>query len=215
METTKSLKHNALKLDDMRFESADVEINTIMDRLNRIAELKVEDFVPVSEGKITTTIKDMYGVVKNLEGNLRHYLNLNEALKSETQDLKKQNQAFADDCHALKSQLKELENNSILAKDVEKTLELTIEEKDKYRQLYLAETQKVAQLRREMDDLLEAQRRTKEERDDCYKEVILLENKLASRQWEKEKAALEHKCAQGQSEIEKLRAELEKTKSSN
>ncbi|MBF0441919.1 MAG: hypothetical protein HQK54_08455 [Oligoflexales bacterium] len=214
METTKSVKQKDLKFSDIKLDTIDLDLGTVLDRLNRISELKVEDFIPVSEGKITTTIKDMYGVIRNLEGNLRNYLNLNEAFKTENKELKTENEALLVENSRLKQQMKELEDSSILASDIEKKLDLTIAEKNKFNQFYKAELQKNSDLERRLHDLSDLQKRTRQERDDCYKEVVVLENKLTSKAWEKEKEALERRIVNLQAEKDKLKAEIEELKAS-
>ncbi len=180
MEKLDTIKEKMIKLNDLTIETKGVDMSRVIERLNRIAKLKLDDFVGLSEGKFEHTIGEMFSLIKNLEGHLRHFIELSESLKGESVEVNLEKNKLAQDNDELNKKLHAIENSTPLVKDLEKKLDLAVEEVGKFRSLYKAEADKAGTMRADLDTLNSLLAKTKVERDDAYKQIVLLENTLGS-----------------------------------
>ena len=202
-----TVKKTEMKLGDLTIETRNVDIGRVIERLNRISRLKLDDFVGLSEGKFERTIGEMFSLIKNMETHLRHFIEFSESLKTESVDLKLAKENLAKENKELGKKLQQLENSVPLVKDLEKRLDLTVEEVEKFKTLYNTEQERAEKLRSDFDALTEMQKRIKGERDDAYKQIVVLENRLEPPSWMKEKKTLESRLDKMRKENERLSQE--------
>jgi vacuolar-type H+-ATPase subunit I/STV1 len=174
-------KAQTIEFDDFVVESASrIEIPRILEQLKKISELKIDTFTQLSGSKFETTVKEMFSIIKDLEGHLRDVLKLNAALREEVRDKGKKKDSLQREKEAVVQKIATLEQDFPRVQDLEKRLEITIEEVEKYRTLYKLEEEKLEKIEagnRMMAFLLD---KTREERDDAYREIVVLEDKLKS-----------------------------------
>jgi len=180
--TTKG-KSSYIEFDNFIVESkARVGIPQIIEQLKKISELKLEDFIKLSETKFENTVRGMFSVIKNLESHLGEVLQMNNTLRIEAEGSKSEIEKLKIEKKELKQRISSLEMDTPLIADLEKRLALTIEETEKLRGLYKLEKEKLEKKEKELGMLNILIDKTKEERDDAYKEIVILEDKIESMQ---------------------------------
>ena len=73
-----------------------------------------------------------------------------------------------------------LEQDFPRVQDLEKRLEITIEEVEKFRSLYKQEKEKLEKIEADNRTMASLIEKVREERDDAYREIVVLEDKLKS-----------------------------------
>jgi len=171
----------AIEFNDFVVESTSrIEVPRILAQLKKISELKIDDFTQLSGSKFENTVKEMFSIIKDLEGHLRDMLTLNASLRAEVRDTRKEKDRLRGEKEAAEQKITTLEGDFPRVPDLEKRLEITIEEVEKFRTLHRLEKEKLEKIEasnRMMASLLD---KTREERDDAYREIVVLEDKLKS-----------------------------------
>ena len=171
----------ATEFNDFAVESTSrIEVPRILAQLKKISELKIDNFTQLSGSKFENTVKEMFSIIKDLEGHLRDVLALNALLREEVRDTRKEKDRLQREKGALEQKIATLEGDSPRVQDLEKRLEITIEEVEKLRTLHRLEKEKLEKIEagnRMNASLLD---KTREERDDAYREIVVLEDKLKS-----------------------------------
>lgn len=187
----------------------------ILDQLKKISDLKLDDFIKTSAKGFENTVKEMFSVIKRLEGHLKSVLELNSALRVESRNILKNNHEMKRQSSELEEKIMKLEKDAPLVEDLEKRLELTVGEVEKYKGLYKLETQKVENLQKDMQMLNSLIARYKVERDDTIKIAQMLEHKIKSMDESEDKREiqnLKHKLAELTEEKRIICEELELAK---
>ncbi|MEI8347240.1 MAG: hypothetical protein WCG27_07220, partial [Pseudomonadota bacterium] len=104
-------------------EWSQLSISRIKDGLKELAEIKAEDLAKVSTDVLHTNIEEMLSVVKSMEIQLNDTMEVNTALKAESQDREIEILTIRRENSEIKQKLKELENRAPITGDVEKQLE--------------------------------------------------------------------------------------------
>jgi len=170
-----------IEFNDFVVESKSrIEIPRIVEQLKRISELKIDNFTQLSGSKFEGTVKEMFAIIKELEGHLRDVLTLNASLREEVRDRRKVKEELQQEKEAVQQKIASLEHDFPRVQDLERKLELTIAEVDKFRTLSKLEKEKLARI--EADNRAMAARidKVREERDDAYREIVVMEDKLKS-----------------------------------
>jgi vacuolar-type H+-ATPase subunit I/STV1 len=174
-------KAQAIEFDDFVVESPSrIEVPRIVELLKKISGLKIDNFTQLSGSKFENTVKEMFSMIKDLEGHLRDVLTLNASLREEVRDTRKVKDDLQREKEAAEQRIATLERDFPCVQDLEKRLELTIEEVEKFRSLYRLEKEKLEKIEasnRMMTSLVD---KAREERDDAYREIVVLEDKLKS-----------------------------------
>lgn len=178
METLDFSQKRELRLGGMVVESGRLETDKVVEQLKRISELKVDDLIKVSADKFEKTVEDMFAVIKNLEGHLRTTLELNKTFKSESQQSAKEKELSERLQREAEKKLARLEAQAPLVADLERRLEMTVEEVDKIRGQYKLEMEKTDKLNEEIRMLRTLHERCQQERDDAYKELVIIQNQI-------------------------------------
>jgi len=174
-------KAQTIEFDDFVVESASrMEVPRILEQLKKISELKIETFTQLSGSKFETTVKEMFSIIKDLEGHLRDVLKLNASLREEVRDRRKRKDELQREKEAVEQKIATLEQEFPRVQDIEKRLEIAIEEVEKGRTLYKLEKEKLEKLEASNRMMASQLDKTKEERDDAYREIVVLEDKLKS-----------------------------------
>jgi chromosome segregation ATPase len=172
----------AIEFNDFMVESGSrIEIPRILAQLKKISGLKIDDFTRLSGSKFETTVQEMFSIIKELEGHLRDVLTLDASLREEVRETNKERDTLRGEKEALERKIVTLERDFPRVQDLEKRLEITLEEVEKFRALYKLEKEKLEKIEagnRMMASLVD---KTREERDDAYREIVVLEDKLKSR----------------------------------
>jgi vacuolar-type H+-ATPase subunit I/STV1 len=171
----------AIEFSDFVVESTSrIEVPRILEQLKKISELKIDNLTQLSGSKFESTVKEMFSIIKDLEGHLRDVLTLNAALREEVRDKRKVKEELQKEKEEVKQKIAALEQDFPRAQDLEKRLEITIEEMEKFRTLYKREKEKLEKSEagnRMMAALVD---KAREERDDAYREIVVMEDKLKS-----------------------------------
>jgi len=180
LETTQG-PAQAIQFSDFVVESTSrIGVHRILEQLKKISELKIDQFTQVSGAKFENTIKEMFSIIKDLEGHLREVLILNASLREEVKDKRKGKEHLKREKEAVEQKIAALERDFPRVQDLEKRLEIIIEEVEKFRRLYRQEKEKLEKAEvgnKTMASLIE---KIREERDDAYREIVVLEDKLKS-----------------------------------
>ena len=171
----------AIEFNDFVVEGRSrIEIPRILAQLKKISELKIDDFTQLSGSKFETTVKEMFSIIKGLEGHLRDVLTLNGSLREEVRETSKERDKLRGEKEALERKIVTLERDFPRVQDLEKRLEITVEEVEKFRTLHKLEKEKLEKIEatnRRMASLVD---KAREERDDAYREIVVMEDKLKS-----------------------------------
>jgi len=157
-----------------------IEVPRILEQLKKISELKLDNFTQLREAKFESTVKEMFSIIKELEGHLRDVLTLNASLREEVRDRRKVKEELQQEKVLVQHKIASLEQDFPRVQDLERKLELTIAEVDKYRAIRKREQAQHAQLEAENHALAALIGKTREERDDAYREIVVMEDKLKS-----------------------------------
>jgi len=170
-----------IEFNDFVVESKSrIEVPRILEQLKRISELKIDNFTQISGSKFESTVKEMFSIIKELEGHLRDVLTLNASLREEVRDRRKVREELQREKEAVKQKIDALDRDFPLMQDLERKLELTIAEVDKFRSLSKLEKEKLAKLEAINRTLTAQIDKVREERDDAYREIVVMEDKLKS-----------------------------------
>jgi vacuolar-type H+-ATPase subunit I/STV1 len=180
LDATQRQTHE-IEFNDFVVESTSrIDVPRILEQLKRISKLKIDNYTQLPGSKFESTVKEMFSVIKELEGHLRDVLTLNASLREEVRDRRKVKEELQGEKEAVKQKIAALEQDFPRVQDLEKKLELTIAEVDKFRTLYKLEKEKLAKIEaadRAMAALID---KVREERDDAYREIVVMEDKLKS-----------------------------------
>jgi len=171
----------AIEFNDFVVESTSrIQVPRILEQLKKISDLKIDSFTQLPGAKFESTVKEMFSIIKDLEGHLRDVLTLNASLREEVRERNKGKEELQREKEVVKQKIAAFEQDFPRVQDLERKLELTIAEVDKFRTLYRQEKEKLEKIEagnRRMTALVD---KTKEERDDAYREIVVMENKLKS-----------------------------------
>lgn len=157
-----------------------VEVPRILEQLKNISALKIDQFTQVSGAKFENTIKEMFSIIKDLEGHLRDVLALNASLRVDVQDKRKAREQLKREKETIEQKIAALEQDFPRVQDLEKRLEITLEEVEKFRSLYKQEREKQERAEANNRTMTLQLKKIREERDDAYREIVALEDKLKS-----------------------------------
>ena len=167
--------------NDLVVESASrIEIPRILEQLKQISELKTDNRAQLSGSTFAHTAQEMFSIIGDLEGQLGEVLTLNAALRGEVRDRRKEKENLQREKEALEQKITALEHDFPRVQDLEKKLEITIEEVEKFRTLYRLEKEKLEKIEAGNRVMASQLDKTREERDDAYREIVVLEDKLKS-----------------------------------
>jgi vacuolar-type H+-ATPase subunit I/STV1 len=170
-----------IEFNDFVVESKSrTEIPRIVEQLKRISELKIDNFTLLSGSKFESTVKEMFAIIKELEGHLRDVLALNASLREEVRDRRKVKEELQMEKEAVQQKIASLEQDYPRVQDLERKLELTIAELDKFRAIARMEKEKLAKIEAGNRAIAAQIDKVKEERDDAYREIVVMEDKLKS-----------------------------------
>ena len=170
-----------IEFDDFVVESTSrIEVPRIGELLKKISELKIDNLTQLSGSQFENTVKEMFSMIKDLEGYLRGGLMLNASLREEVRDKRKEKEKLQREKEAAEQKIAALERDFPRVQDLEKRLEIILEEVEKFRSLYKLEKEKLEKA--EADNRAMALRvdKAREERDDAYREIVVMEDKLKS-----------------------------------
>jgi chromosome segregation ATPase len=151
-----------------------------LEQLKKISELKIDTFTHLSGSKFENTVKEMFSIIKDLEGHLRDVLKLNASLREEVQEKRNRKNELQREKEATEQRIAILEQDFPRVQDLEKRLEIAIEEVEKHRTLYRLEKEKLEKLEADKRMMVSLLDKTREERDDAYREIVVLEDKMKS-----------------------------------
>ena len=174
-------KGQAIEFDDFVVESTSrIEVPRILEQLKKISELKIENFTWLSGAKLEDTVKEMFSTIKDLEGHLRDVLTLNASLREEMRDSRKVKDKLQKEKEAAEQKAAALERQIPRVQDLEKRLDLTIEEVERFRALYRKEKERLEKIVTSNKMIASQAEKIREERDDAYREIVVMEDKLKS-----------------------------------
>ena len=180
IDTTQRQAHY-IEFDDFVVESTSrTEVPRIMEQLKKISELNLESFIQLSGAKFENTVKEMFSIIKSLETHLRGVLELNATLRREAQDSAREKEKLRSEKEGLEQKVAGLLRDTPLVEDLEKRLALTVEEIEKFKRIYRIEKDRLDQREEDSRMLSRQMDKIREERDDAYKEIVILENKIQS-----------------------------------
>ncbi len=172
-------KTQTIEFNDFVVESTSrIEVPRILEQLKKISELKIGNFTQLSGAKFEGAVKEMFAIIKELEGHLRDVLALNASLREEVRDRRKVKEELQREKEGVQQKIAALEHDFPRVQDLEKKLELTIAEVDKYRSLHKQEKEKLAQIEADNQATAALINKVKEERDDAYREIVVMADKL-------------------------------------
>ncbi|MEI7635964.1 MAG: hypothetical protein WCJ37_01550 [Syntrophus sp. (in: bacteria)] len=170
-----------IEFNDFVVESTSrIEVPRILEQLKRISGLKIDNFTQLSGAKFESTVKEMFSIIKELEGHLRDVLTLNASLREEVRDRRKGKEELQMEKEAVKQKIAALEQDFPRVQDLERKMELTIAEVDKFRTLYKLEKEKLAKMEADSRAMASLIDKVSEERNDAYREIVVMEDKLKS-----------------------------------
>ena len=171
----------AIEIDDFVVESRSrVEIPRILEQLRKISVLKIDELILSSGSTLETTVREMFSIIKDLETHLRDVLTLNATLQEEVRDARTATGTLQKDRDAALQRLASLERDMPRVQDLEKRLDMTIAEVERFRGLYRQEQQQHEQIEANNHTIVSMAQKVKEERDDAYREIVVMEDKLKS-----------------------------------
>jgi chromosome segregation ATPase len=174
-------KGQAIEFDDFVVESTSrIEVSRILEQLKKISELKIENFTVLSGAKLEDTVREMFSTIKDLEGHLRDLLTLNASLREEVRAASKGRDQLEREKEAAEQKAAALAREIPRVQDLEKRLELTIEEVERFRALYRQEKEKLEKIEASNKTIASLAEKIREERDDAYREIVVMEDKLKS-----------------------------------
>ena len=143
-----------------------------------MAKIKVEDLAKVSDEVLHGNINDMLSAIRVLETQLKDTMEVNVAMRSEAKTRDTEILALKRESQDLHYQLRELEKQNPMLGEVEKRLEIALQRIDEFKSRFEQEKEKTKSLLVQNDELVNALKKAEEERNDAYKEVVVLMNKL-------------------------------------
>jgi len=180
LDATKRQTHE-IDVDDLVVGSTSrIDVPRILEQLKRISNLKIDNYTRISGSKFESTVKEMFSIIKELEGHLRDVLTLNASLREEVRDRRKVKEEHQSEKEAVKQKIAALEQDFPRVQDLERKLELTIAEVDKFRTFYKLEKEKLVKIEAENRAMVFLSDKIREERDDAYREIVVMEDKLKS-----------------------------------
>jgi vacuolar-type H+-ATPase subunit I/STV1 len=170
-----------IEFNDFVVESTSrIEVPRIAELLKKISELKIDNLTQLSGSKFENTVKEMFSMIKDLEGHLRDVLTLNASLREEVQDTRKVKEDLQREKEAAEQKIAALERDFPRVQDLEKRLEITLEEVEKFRTLHRLEKEKLETIEASNKRMAVLVDKAREERDDAYREIVVMEDKLKS-----------------------------------
>jgi len=170
-----------IEFNDFVVESRSrIEVPRILEQLKKISELKIDNFTQLPGSKFESTVKEMFSIIKELEGHLRDVLTLNASLREEVRDRSKVKEELQREKEAVQQKIASLEQDFPRVQDLERKLELTIAEVDKHRTLVKLDKAKLTKIAADNQALTSLINKVREERDDAYREIVVMEDKLKS-----------------------------------
>ena len=180
LDATKRQTHE-IEFNDFVVESTSrIDVPRILEQLKRISELKIDNYTQISGSKFESTVKEMFSIIKELEGHLRDVLTLNASLREEVQDKRKVREELQREKEEVKQKIAALEQYFPQVQDLERKLEITIAEVDRFRTLYKLEKEKLTKIEADNRAMVSLIDKVREERDDAYREIVVMEDKLKS-----------------------------------
>ena len=171
----------AIEFDDFAVErTSRIEVQRILEQLKKISELKTDHLTQLSGSKFENTVKEMFAFIKDLEGHLHDVLTLNASLREEVRDKRKEKENLQGEKEAAEQKIAALERDFPRVQDIEKRLEITLEEVEKFRALYKLEKEKLEKAEASNRAMVSLVDKVREERDDAYREIVVMEDKLKS-----------------------------------
>jgi hypothetical protein len=170
-----------IEFDDFVVESTSrIEVLRILEQLKKVSELKIDHFTTLSGSKFESTVKEMFSIIKDLEGHLRGVLKMNASLREEVRDKRKEKDNLQRAKEAAEREITALERDFPRVQDIEKRLEITIDEVERFRTLYRLEKEKLEKIETSNRMMASLVDKAREERDDAYREIVVMEDKLKS-----------------------------------
>lgn len=180
LDATKRQTHEIEFNDLVVGSTSRIDVPRILEQLKRISNLKIDNYTRISGSKFESTVKEMFSIIKELEGHLRDVLTLNASLREEVRDRRKVKEEHQSEKEAVKQKIAALEQDFPRVQDLERKLELTIAEVDKFRTFYKLEKEKLVKIEAENRAMVFLLDKIREERDDAYREIVVMEDKLKS-----------------------------------
>ncbi|MBF0493478.1 MAG: hypothetical protein HQM15_11965 [Deltaproteobacteria bacterium] len=156
---------------------ASPEISSLKERLEEISRIETGDLASVSNERLDVVANEMLGVISDLEKQLRDSLEMNVALKSEARIHDRERATLRKTNEALQERLRQVEKASTMTEDLNRRFDLVVEEMEKFKRLYKNEAAQMQTASEEVNRLKEILKKTEEERNDAYREIVLLANK--------------------------------------
>ena len=183
MENSDATQRQAQKVEfnDFVIETKSrIEVPRIGELLKKISELKIDHLTRLSESQFENTVKEMFSMIKDLEGHLRDVLMLNASLRKEVRDKRREKEILQREKEAAEQKISALERDFPRVQDLEKRLEITLEEVEKLRALCKQEKEKLEKAEADNRAMALLAKKAREERDDAYREIVIMEDKLKS-----------------------------------
>jgi vacuolar-type H+-ATPase subunit I/STV1 len=181
LDATQRRTHE-IEFSDFVVESpSKIDIPRILEQLKRISELKIDNFTQLPGAKFESTVKEMFSIIKEMEGHLRDVLALNASLREEVRDRSRVKEELQKEKEAVKQKITALEQNFPQVQDLERKQEMMIAEVDKYRTLYKLEKEKLEKIEADNMAMASLIEKVREERNDAYREIVIMEDKLKSK----------------------------------
>jgi hypothetical protein len=180
LDATKRQTHEIEFNDLVVGSTSRIDVPQILEQLKRISNLKIDNYTQISGSKFKSTVNEMFSIIRELEGHLRDVLTLNASLREEVRDRRKVKEEHQSEKEAVKQKIAALEQDFPRVQDLERKLELTIAEVDKFRTFYKLEKEKLVKIEAENRAMVFLLDKIREERDDAYREIVVMEDKLKS-----------------------------------
>lgn len=158
--------------------SSPIKVDEVIARLKKISNVPMEQALQFSETKVQQTIEEMVGVIKTLEGDLATVLQVNQSLKTEALQLKIDNAQLQTENSKTQTELQQIKAITPKLNDVEKRLDMSVEELEKMR----TKNQQLEQAMGQTTHKIKVQRhqieKITDERNDALKELSMLRSKI-------------------------------------
>ena len=153
----------------------------ISEGLQELSGMKMDDMEKVSAERLRSNLEDMLSVIRSMERDLRDAMEMNVALRMEAKKKDQEIVALHKQNDELLQKIANLENETPLAAEAEKRFDLSVEKLDEMKQAYEKEVAQKQGLLQQVNDLQAAMKKTQTERDDAYREIVMLVNKLEAK----------------------------------
>ncbi len=172
------MKTEAINKKDKTQETPRFSLAKIKEGLKELTLIQTGDLTKVSGEAIQENIQNTLSAIRVLEAQLKDTTEVNSALRLESKGRDSEITTLKRTNEDLQFRLKELEKVTPHVGDLEERMDIAVEKIEEYKTHYEHEKIKAKEMAAQLDFLSQKLKKTEEERDDAYKEVVLLMNKM-------------------------------------